>query len=126
RIEENEFADVVTQALATLFPQDPPRFMARTPHGHYDLRAWDRELSAAGFLAPVAETIAARSVAPRASDVAMAYCQGTPLRSEIEARGGALEEATRVCAQAIEERFGPGPVDGKIQAHVVTAERGAA
>src|SRR5262245_23179234 len=30
RISENEFADVVTQALATLFPQDPPRFMART------------------------------------------------------------------------------------------------
>lgn len=31
RISENEFADVVTQALATFFPQDPPRFLARTP-----------------------------------------------------------------------------------------------
>src|SRR5262245_50546014 len=36
RISENEFADVVTQALATLFPQDPPRFMARIPHGYHD------------------------------------------------------------------------------------------
>ncbi len=26
RIAENEFADVVTEALALLFPQDPPRF----------------------------------------------------------------------------------------------------
>ena len=37
RIEENEFADVVTQALAEVFPDDPPRFMARTPHGHHDV-----------------------------------------------------------------------------------------
>src|SRR5215468_3705111 len=36
RISENEFADVVTQSLADLFPHDPPRFLARTPHGHHD------------------------------------------------------------------------------------------
>ena len=33
RIEDNEFADVVTTSLASLFPADPPRFLARTPHG---------------------------------------------------------------------------------------------
>ena len=37
RIEDNEFADVVTQALAAMFPDDPPRFMARTPHGYHDV-----------------------------------------------------------------------------------------
>ena len=37
RIEDNEFADVVTQALAAVFPNDPPRFMARTPHGYHDV-----------------------------------------------------------------------------------------
>ena len=31
RIEENEFTDVITQALAGVFPNDPPRFMARVP-----------------------------------------------------------------------------------------------
>ena len=36
RIEENQFADDVTQALATVFPDDPPRFLARTPHGYHD------------------------------------------------------------------------------------------
>lgn len=35
RIEENEFADVVTTALASRFPDDPPRFLARTPHGYH-------------------------------------------------------------------------------------------
>ena len=71
---------------------------------------------------PRIETIAARSVAPNALEPAIAYCHGTPLRSEVEARGS-LDEATRVAAKAIEERFGPGPVDGKIQAHVVMVER---
>ena len=36
RIEENVFADVVTTALGEVFPADPPRFMARTPHGYFD------------------------------------------------------------------------------------------
>ena len=30
-IEANEFADVVTEAAALTFPDDPPRFLARTP-----------------------------------------------------------------------------------------------
>ena len=36
RIEENVFANDVTNALAELFPSDPPRFLARTPHGYHD------------------------------------------------------------------------------------------
>src|SRR5258708_3194140 len=42
RIAENEFADVVTEALAKLFPQDPPLFMIRTPHGYHEVE-WIRE-----------------------------------------------------------------------------------
>ena len=49
RISENEFADVVTQALAELFPHDPPRFLARTPHGYHDADRIRAELNAAGF-----------------------------------------------------------------------------
>jgi ubiquinone/menaquinone biosynthesis C-methylase UbiE len=123
RIEENDFANVILQELAAIFPQDPPRFMARTPHGYHDVAAVRRDVVDAGFAAPRIDTLTARSVAPSALEPAMAYCQGTPWRSEIEARGS-LEEATRRSAQAIEERFGTGPVDGKIQAHVVMAERG--
>jgi SAM-dependent methyltransferase len=36
RIEENEFADTVATALEVLFPEDPPRFAVRTPHGYHD------------------------------------------------------------------------------------------
>jgi SAM-dependent methyltransferase len=122
RIEENEFADEVTKALATVFPQDPPRFMARTPHGYHDRGAIARDLKAGGFTAaPNIETVAARSRAASPTIPATAYCEGTPLRSEIETRDASrLAEATQVAAKAIEKRFGTGAVDGKIQAHVVT------
>jgi len=124
RIEENEFAHTVTKALESVFPEDPPRFMARTPHGYYDLTNIERDLKRGGFLAsPNCITIAARSQATSPEIPAIAYCQGTPLRNEIEARDKSrLAEATDVAAEAIAERFGPGPVDGKIQAHVVTIE----
>ena len=124
RIEENEFADTVTSALASVFPKDPPRFMARTPHGYHDRGHIARDLADAGFTAsPRIDTVAARSRARSAREPAIAYCQGTPLRNEIETRDAArLGEATEVAAQAIAGRFGRGAVDGKIQAHIVTIE----
>ena len=124
RIEENEFADTVTTALESVFPKDPPRFMARTPHGYHDHRIIERELASGGFTAsPRIDTVAARSRATSSRVPAIAYCQGTPLRSEIEARDASrLGEATDVAADAIGKRFGVGAVDGKIQAHIVTIE----
>ncbi|WP_394832628.1 class I SAM-dependent methyltransferase [Pendulispora rubella] len=122
RIEENEFCEVVTTALESIFPDDPPRFLARTPHGYHDRALIERDLRAGGFVEAVQiETIAARSRAESPSIPAIAYCQGTPLRNEIEARNPTrLAEATDIVAAAIAKRFGTGAVDGKIQAHVVT------
>src|SRR5437588_6828984 len=34
RIEDNDLAHVVTEAVAGLFPENPPQFLARTPHGY--------------------------------------------------------------------------------------------
>ena len=125
RIEENELADTVTAALARLYPADPPRFMARTPHGLFDRQTIAADISRAGFTAtPRFTTVAARSRAPSAAAPAIAYCQGTPLRNEIEARAPpTLSEATASCTAAITERFGSGPVDAKIQAYVVEVGR---
>jgi SAM-dependent methyltransferase len=124
RIEENDFSVAVTDALAQIFPENPPRFMARVPHGYHDRATISRDLSQAGFAAPPAiETVTARSRAASSQIPAIAYCQGTPLRSEIEARGASrLAEATSVATDALTRRFGSGAVDGKIQALVVTVE----
>lgn len=124
RIEENEFADTVTTALESVFPNDPPRFMARTPHGYHDRGQILRDLANGGFAgSPRIDTFAARSRAKSAREAAIAYCQGTPLRNEIESRDAArLGEATDVAAEAIAKRYGRDAVDGKIQAHIVTFE----
>jgi ubiquinone/menaquinone biosynthesis C-methylase UbiE len=124
QISENEFADVVTEALATIFPQDPPRFMARIPHGYHDVAKLREELAVAGFASISIETRGDISKAQSPRDPAIAYCQGTPLRNEIEARGApGLEAATQACAEALALRFGNGPVAGRISAHVIIATR---
>ena len=120
-IEENEFADEVTRALGRLFPTDPPRFLARTPHGYHSADAIRADLHAAGFHVVAIEPLDAVSAAQSPHEAAAAYCQGTPLRGEIEARGGSLEEATQTAANALGERFGKGPVSGRIRALVVVA-----
>jgi hypothetical protein len=78
--QKSEFADTVTTALETLFPEDPPRFMARTPHGYHDHATIERDLANGGFTksAQIA-TVAARSRAESSRVPAIAYCQGTPL-----------------------------------------------
>lgn len=123
RISENEFADVVTQALAKLFPQDPPCFMARTPHGYHDTAKIREELSAAGFASVRIETCGGVSRAQSSRDVAVAYCQGTPLRTEIEARDGNLQDATQAVADELMLSFGRGPIQGRVTAHVGIATR---
>lgn len=122
RLSENEFADVVTEALASVFPDDPPRFMERIPHGYYDVDTIRKELRAAGFTSISIETRSDTARAPSAREPAMAYCQGTPLRAEIEARDASrLVEATQKAAEAVAARFGHGSVEGTIKALVVTA-----
>jgi hypothetical protein len=122
RIEENVFADDVTNALAKIFPNDPPRFLARTPHGYHDTALIRSELEDAGFSRVVIETRAEQSRASSPRLPAVAYCQGTLLRNEIEARdAGKLEVATDYAASAIADRHGSGEVAAKIQAHVIVA-----
>ena len=125
RIDDNDFANAVTQSLASVFPKDPPRFMARIPHGYHDVAAIGRDLTAGGFTrSPSISTITARSRAESPRIPALAYCQGTPLRNEIEARDASrLAEATDAAEAWLARRFGKGAVDGKIQAHIVEVAR---
>jgi len=121
---ENEFADEVTRALARWRPEASLGFLARTPHGYHERARIQADLAAAGFTGASIEVRSARSVADAARVPAIAYCQGTPLRNEIEALGPeALAEATEVAATALARRFGPGPVDGRIQALVVSVAK---
>jgi len=124
-LDSNELAATVTAALAEAFPDDPPRFMARTPHGYHDLQQLRADLAAGGFEREAdIVTLPLRACAESPSGPALGYCQGTPLRGEIEARApGRLPEVTAHVAQAIGDRFGVGAIDTLIQAHVVIVGR---
>jgi SAM-dependent methyltransferase len=124
-LADNDFARIVHETVAGLFPQDPPGFLGRTPYAYFDTARIARELAAAGFgPSPEFATVPARSRAASAAGPAIGFCQGTPLRGEIEARDPArLQAATEAATAAIAERFGAGPVDAKVQALVVTAQR---
>lgn len=121
-IANNEFADVVTQAVGELFPHDPPRFLPRTPHGYCDDSTIRADLAAAGFPTPVdVVALEHRSLAATADLPAIAYCQGTPLRDEIDQRDPErLDEATAHATALLAERFGATDLDGKIRGYVVT------
>ncbi len=96
--------------------------MARTPHGYHDAALIRSDLAKAGFSNVTIETRAEESRAPSPRYVAVAYCQGTPLRNEIEARGAdKLEAATEHAASALARKHGTGEVAAKIQAHVILA-----
>jgi hypothetical protein len=98
--------------------------MARTPHGYCDTDLIRKQLNEAGLSNVSIEAIDHRSKAPSPREPAVAYCQGTPLRNEIEARDKSrLEEATDRCAEAIANRFGNGAVDGRIRALIISATR---
>lgn len=122
QIADNEFADEVTKSLAELYPDDPPKFLDRTPHGYCDLDLIRSDLEAAGFSNVEIAKKTEISHAAHHSHPAIAYCQGTPLRNELVARDETgLQAATDHAALAIGKRFGQGAVTGKIQGFVVTA-----
>lgn len=125
RIEKNEITEIVTEAVAGLFPDDPPRFLARTPHGYHDTDAIRRDLNSAGFGRIRIDTVELRSRAASYRDPVLGFCQGSPLRNEIEARDPhRLAEATEAAAAAVAARFGTGAIDARMSAHLIEASRG--
>lgn len=125
RIDDNDFAALVTAAAESVFPADPPRFLARTPHGYFDQARIRDDLARAGFAnrADIV-TVTARSRAPSPRFPALGFCHGTPLRSEIEARDPSrLADVVAAATESIAGRFGPEAVDGRMQANVVALRK---
>jgi hypothetical protein len=124
RIEQNEFCWVVNESVARLFPDDPPVLMTKTAYGYNDTSRIAEELRTAGFDPISIEAVERPSHAPSARDLAIGFCQGSPLRSEIEARAAArLGEATDAATDALLARFGTGAIIGKMRAYVFSAIR---
>jgi len=104
RIENNPVSHTVEQAVASLFPVDPPVFLSRTPYGYHEEELVARELRSAGFSKLHHELVelTAAIVAPRL--IARGLCEGSPLGAEIEDRRlGAITDAIDCATEALEE-----------------------
>jgi ubiquinone/menaquinone biosynthesis C-methylase UbiE len=123
-LEHNPMTRCVVDAAAARYPQNPPRFLARTPHGHHDVEGIRRELAEAGFDEPVIDIVTLPSRAPSADHPAVGFCQGTPMRAEIEALDpSGLAAATDAVTAAVRAVFGAGPIEAPMQALVITARK---
>ena len=120
-LSTHDVETTVLAALAEVFADDPPSFLARVPHGYHDRDLITADLTAAGLGAVQIETVELDCTAKSAADLARGYCRGTPLRPEIEARGD-LDVATDAVATGLARRFGSGQIVGRMAALVVSAD----
>ncbi len=81
RVEANLFADRLATALDRVYPDDPPTFVVRVPHGYHDVDVVRADAEAAGLVDVVVETVGLSSTTPSARDFATGVCTGSPLRA---------------------------------------------
>jgi SAM-dependent methyltransferase len=120
-LADHDFQRAANTALVRLFPDDPPTFLADTPHGYADESAIRADLQAGGLRCTSFETLQLEGRARSAAELVRGYCAGTPLRAQIEARGD-LEDTIAFVTAELEREFGTGPVTGQMTAHVFSAE----
>jgi SAM-dependent methyltransferase len=112
----------VQQSMEELFPSNPPGYLAKVLHGYTENEVVDDDLTLAGFTDALYTTVDLPYAAASARDAAIGYCLGTPLRYEIEARAvGESERAVEAVAAALKRRFGAGPIEASMRAHVISA-----
>ena len=120
RLDLNPVPKAAGDAVAALFPDDPPAYMERGPFSYVDPALIDRDLVAAGFTNIKLETVVVTSRV-RARDAAAGLVLGSPFRSEIERRDpSALDRALDAVTAAL------APWDGNeapMSAHIVTATK---
>lgn len=121
-IAEHAFAAALVDALEAVFPDDPPTFVVRVPHGYADPAVVHAELAAAGFDQIAVDTVTLKGHAASTDDLVTGFCLGTPLRAALATRRD-LAQARAEVARAMTERLGPGPCTARMTAHVVTAAR---
>jgi SAM-dependent methyltransferase len=122
RIETHDFDAPVVAALHDAFPDDPPTFLETTPHGYHDVAAMRADLTGGGFGdTATIEEVVLEGRAPSPQDIGTGFCTGTPVRPEVEARGGDLAKTADLITQAVERRLGPGPIAGRMTAYVIEA-----
>lgn len=120
RVETFPIEEEVDKVLVKLIGK-PESFLRRVPHGCFDPEPLKKDLKAAGFYSVKVEPGTMTMRSPSAKDAATAYCLGTPLRNELDTLGpGTAEKTVATVQEAIEKRFGTGPIEAPMGAITFT------
>lgn len=120
QLELNPVPKAAGNAVAALFPDDPPAYMERGPFSYVDQARIEHDLLAAGFTHIKLETVTLTSRV-HARDAAQGLVLGSPFRAEIERRdSSALGRALDAVTAALARWDGD---DAPMSAHVVTATK---
>ena len=120
----NAIAETICSVVETVLPPGERAFMERTPHGHGDPAAIERDLRAAGFARIDIVPVEHRARCATARQPAVGIVQGSPQGAQLEAaRPGCVPDVTARVEQALIARFGEGPIDAPMRAYVVEARR---
>jgi ubiquinone/menaquinone biosynthesis C-methylase UbiE len=124
RLELNTASIIASDAVAALYPDDPPAFLPRTPFGYADRARIEEDLRAAGFSDIRFETVERMSLPSDPQSAAIGLVRGSPLSADILARDpNGLDRATVAASRALNGLLGPDGFDSRLSAHIVTATR---
>lgn len=125
KLDLNGFSRAVHEAVAQIFPDDPPRFL-EVPYSYHDLSAIVRGLQEVGFRTVDITVQPRESKATDPRHVAMGLVAGSPLANQVTERGSpSLEEVTAAVEGALAEKFGTGPITAPMQAFQISARLAA-
>jgi SAM-dependent methyltransferase len=123
-IEECDIDAAVVESMHAMFPDDPPTFLERIPHGYHDPDVLRADVEAGGLGDVRVERVVLRGTAESASRVAEGFGLGSPLRFELEKRGD-LDQLVAGLTHELLTRLGDGPITGELSAQVITARKAA-
>jgi ubiquinone/menaquinone biosynthesis C-methylase UbiE len=122
RMEQNEFARIAHQTIASFFESDPPTFY-EVPFGFSDARLIRTLLKDVGFDAIESSPIRLPCRSASAAELAIGLVRGNPVSAAIEERGGNIDEVISAVARKLAEHGGSAPFQSTMQALVWMAER---
>ncbi|MHA1565246.1 MAG: class I SAM-dependent methyltransferase [Alphaproteobacteria bacterium] len=122
-LENNRVANIAQETIAGFFETDPPDFL-KVPFGYYEINPIRDLIRDAGLEAPNVHTVSATIERPDALSVARGFVEGNPGILQIRERATAdSEDIVKAVAKAIDDTYGPAPLQIPLQKIVFLARR---
>ena len=124
RLENNLVAFEICQAVRQAAALAAPTFLERGPYAYFDPLEIHAHLKSAGFPDVQHETVQKNGHAASPRHAVLGFCEGSPLQTDLYERGEAVaSRCVQEAIAALEKRFGIGPFDAEMSAHVFVATK---